>query len=109
MMTTGTSGIREALENLPPQPIRRHPNPALWLDFFQGGKFQMDMSKRAAIALSGLAFAGAAAVLATSAATPASATTKAPMSSKDNGGGGGGGGGTIYNPYQPEKIFIDDL
>jgi hypothetical protein len=70
----------------------------------------MDMSKRAAVAVSGLVFAGAAA-LAMSAATPAVAhAVKLPAGHSDNnGGGGGGGGGTVYNPYQPEKIFIDRL
>jgi hypothetical protein len=61
----------------------------------------MDMSKRAAVAISGLMFAGAAA-LAVGAATPASA---------DNGAGGGGGGGTnFYNPnqnYNPNTIVND--
>src|SRR4051794_21495512 len=74
---------------------------------FQGGKFQMDMSKTVAVAMSGLVLAGAAA-LAASTATPASAGVKmvAPQSDhhqdkhgmkkrgreNDNGGGGGGGG-----------------
>jgi hypothetical protein len=61
----------------------------------------MDMSKRAAVAISGLMFAGAVA-LSVGAATPASA---------DNGAGGGGGGGTnFYNPnqhYNP-NTFVND-
>jgi Spy/CpxP family protein refolding chaperone len=70
----------------------------------------MDMSKRAAIAISGLVFAGATA-LAMSATTPASAHVKAAAPFSDNGGGGGGGGGTnFYNPNQhfnPEKLIND--
>lgn len=61
----------------------------------------MDMSKRAAVALTGLLLSGAAA-LTMGAATPANATMTATAPFSDdyfNGGGGGGGGGT-YNPYQ---------
>jgi hypothetical protein len=75
----------------------------VWL--FQGGKFHMDISKRAAVALTGLAFAGAAA-LAMSAATPTSATVKDPAvhAAGDIGGGGGGGGGGPYF-YNPVQIY----
>jgi hypothetical protein len=60
----------------------------------------MNMAKCAAVAVSGLVFAGATA-LEMSAATSATATIKAAvLADADNGGGGGGGGGTIYNPFQ---------
>jgi outer membrane receptor protein involved in Fe transport len=56
-------------------------DPSLWLDFPKGGTFHMDMSKRAAVAISGLMFAGAA-VLAVSAATPAGAEDKVAAAEK---------------------------
>ena len=82
----------------------------------------MEMSKRTAVAISSVMFAGAAA-LTVSAAVPAGATAKTtvakghhdnykPRKHGDNGGGGGGGGGTnFYNPnqnYNPVKHVEED-
>lgn len=59
----------------------------------------MKTSKRAAVAISGLMFVGAALTVS---AAGAEATTSAPrqLHSDDGGGGGGGGGTNFVNPNQ---------